>query len=131
MTLPSSGQIAASDINVELGRAAGAGFSLNATAERTLAGKASGIISFSNFHGKSSAPPDGVWYYSLTSPFFYVAEPPLDSGSDADTYWYYNGVVVYSVTDQRPASVTVGGHTYSRGTLRSSTIERLYEIKRN
>lgn len=54
MTLPSSGSIGANDINLELGRSATAGFSMDGTAERALAGKPSGSISFSDFHGKSS-----------------------------------------------------------------------------
>lgn len=57
MTLPASGVISASDINVELGRAAGAYFDINGTAERTLAGVPSGAISFSSFHGKSNFTP--------------------------------------------------------------------------
>lgn len=54
MALPSSGSITAALINVELGRASSASFSMNGTEERALAGKASGAISFSDFHGKSS-----------------------------------------------------------------------------
>ena len=56
MALPSSGTITAAMINVELGRVAGAAFSLNGTAERTLAGKPTGAISFSDFLGKSATP---------------------------------------------------------------------------
>lgn len=54
MALPSSGSIGANQINVELGRAASAAFSMNGAAERALAGKPSGSIGFSDFHGKSS-----------------------------------------------------------------------------
>lgn len=54
MALPSSGPITASQINIELGRASSAPFSLGGAEERALAGKPSGSISFSDFHGKSS-----------------------------------------------------------------------------
>jgi len=54
MTLPASGIITATMINVELGRAANAPFSLNDPEVRALAGKPSGAISFNDFHGKSS-----------------------------------------------------------------------------
>jgi len=54
MTLPSSGWIQVSDINVELGRAWNAPFDINEAAVRALAGKPSGAISFSDFFGKSA-----------------------------------------------------------------------------
>ena len=63
MTLPSSGPISASDINVELGRASNAYFDINGAAERALAGVPSGTISFSDFYGKSNV---SYWYNYLT-----------------------------------------------------------------
>jgi hypothetical protein len=54
MTLPSSFPLSASQINVELGRAANAPFSITGEAERLLAGVPSGPISFSDFLGKSA-----------------------------------------------------------------------------
>lgn len=54
MALPSTGVITAEMINAELGRSANAPFSLNDTAVRALAGKASGAISFADLRGKSS-----------------------------------------------------------------------------
>jgi hypothetical protein len=59
-TLPTSGQIAASDINVELGRAFNAPFNLNGNAERALAGVPSGQIKFSDFYGKSNDPVNTI-----------------------------------------------------------------------
>lgn len=55
MALPvSPNTITANNINVELGRAGTAAFSINGADERALAGVASGQISFSDFHGKSA-----------------------------------------------------------------------------
>ncbi|SFU21020.1 hypothetical protein [Mesorhizobium sp. YR577] len=49
MTLPSAPPISASQINVELGRAPDAPFSITGAEERALAGKPTGPISFSDF----------------------------------------------------------------------------------
>lgn len=54
MALPASGTLSASQINVELGLAAGATFSMNDAGVRGLAGKPSGLISFSDLLGKSA-----------------------------------------------------------------------------
>lgn len=54
MALPATGTITAAMVNVELGRAATAPFSLNDSAVRTLAGKPSGAISFADLRGKSA-----------------------------------------------------------------------------
>lgn len=51
--LPDSGAISANAINLELKRSGTAAFSMNGSAERKLAGKPSGAISFHDFHGKS------------------------------------------------------------------------------
>ena len=57
--IPSSGFLAASTINVALGRMANNQFSFNDTEVRSLAGVSSGQLSFNNFYGKSRAPPVG------------------------------------------------------------------------
>jgi len=87
MALPSSGTITAAMINVELGRASTATMSMNGAAERTLAGKPSGTISFSNFHGKTNIQ-NGTWYYSLGQELYVY----LDDW-DQNLYFYYGGNV--------------------------------------
>lgn len=59
MTLPASGTITAAMINVELGRASTAAFNIGGSAERALAGVASGPISFNDFHGKTAGGGGG------------------------------------------------------------------------
>lgn len=54
MTLQTSGAISLNNVNVELGRSGTASINMNETAVRTLAGKASGAISMSDFYGKSN-----------------------------------------------------------------------------
>jgi hypothetical protein len=55
MTLQTSGAISLNNVNVELGRSGTTAINMNETVVRTLAGKASGAISMSDFYGKSNA----------------------------------------------------------------------------
>lgn len=65
MALP-TGQLSISQVNTELGKAATTSISLNDTAVRTLAGVASGQISFSNLLGKSAVARVGVSCAKIT-----------------------------------------------------------------
>jgi hypothetical protein len=57
MVLQNSGtEIKASQINIELGRAANATFQFGGATERGLAGVANGLIRLGNFYGKSNTP---------------------------------------------------------------------------
>jgi hypothetical protein len=67
MPLQGSGTISLSNVNVELGRSATATISMNETAVRTLGGVASGVISMSNFHGKSNTPTFNLTIASNTA----------------------------------------------------------------
>jgi len=56
MALPSSGALALSDFNTELGNSAGTQINLDASAVRALIGKSSGAVaSFSDYYGASSS----------------------------------------------------------------------------
>jgi len=90
VTLPASGTISANDINVELGRAGTAAFSMNGSEERALAEVASGAISFSNFHGKSAGASTAA---SLTART--VTNTALFPGSTTCYYKLDNNGSVY------------------------------------
>ena len=57
MTLPMSGPMTAAMINVEMGKAWNAPFSITGADARALAGIPTGPIKFSDFYGKSGTPP--------------------------------------------------------------------------
>ena len=130
MALPWSGQIAVSDINVELGRAWNHWFDINGAAERN-AQKPSGPISFYDFYGKSSIirEPASGEAYNLASPF--TAWEASGAGW-VSIYWYSNS----KAYDGRPGSgttvLTVGTWTYYRGSQHyfsgSSAYHALYRM---
>jgi hypothetical protein len=83
MALPTSGQITAAMINLELKRAATAPFSLNDTAVRALAKKPSGPISFQDFYGKSASTDV---YFNATT---YADRTNVDGYPGADYVYAY------------------------------------------
>lgn len=100
MTLPTSGPMTAAMINVELGRAANAPFSINGADERALAEKLSGPIAFSDFYGKTHGggpgpgpgpTPSTGWTTSAT--YRHVLES-ADVNNDAVLDFLPDGTVV-------------------------------------
>jgi hypothetical protein len=85
MTLPASGTLAVSQVNVELGRASNAPFSFNDSAVRALAGvTGANTVSMSQLRGKSS------WTVPTASPNNVSDFFPTNNGSG--TYNAYPGV---------------------------------------
>jgi len=67
MTLPVSGTITLAQVNTELGNASTANINLNQASVRSLFGKASGVISLNDGHGKSSYAIGYVSSYGFTN----------------------------------------------------------------
>lgn len=106
MTLPASGTLAASQVNIELGKAAGATINMSDTVVRTLFGKSSGTISWSDGLGKSnnSAAPlvnplNGVTFAD-TDPNYQYCDLRIIFKTDGSIAYYSdtqaNGVVYFS-----------------------------------
>lgn len=132
MVLPSSGLIRASDINVELGRLAGAPFDINNAVERALAGKPTGAIKFSDFYGKSNKlrePATGDLYSASAPTYQWRARA---NGSSLVLYW--NGATIIGLPNSVPNTQLTfqsGGWIYNRGVLKvSSGLDRIYAVWR-
>ena len=116
MTLPASpNTITLAMVNTELGYASNAYITLNDSAVRTLAGKATGAISMSDLHGKSAGSGD-VWQYSESSPYssFEIAQ--------SDNYSMCWWTSVSSVASGFPSTdglgrpyLISGAYRYTRG----------------
>lgn len=127
MTLQANGQISASDINIELGRAGTATFDIDGAEERALAGVPSGAISLSDFYGKSAASvqlPGGSVQDLTASPG--TATATLTFESDGEISW--SGFTVPSpLLDWWTQAPTAGiGSSYEvRATLSSGVAPSL------
>lgn len=116
MALPSSGQLCASDINVELGKSAGTQGCLNDADWRALANKASGQICMSDFHGKSA-----------------VSQTRITSvGQSRDGYgpWRYgyagSGKGNYYHSEGSSVAQSFGSISATTGIITSGTIHTIY-----
>lgn len=96
MTLPVSGPISLSQVNVELGLSATAQVTLGDASVRNLAGISSGAISLDSLHGKSSYTPMTITPHS--------DDRSYSSTSSGGTAYAYPSVSVTGGT---------GGYTYS------------------
>lgn len=86
MALQASGAISLSQVNMELGLAAGAFISLGASNVRTLAGVASGLIALSNLYGKSKGET-GKGYINIPKTSIFRIDFSNDSfGNIASTF---------------------------------------------
>jgi len=131
MTLPSIGIMNASMINLELGKANSAFFSIGMPSSRSLAGKTTGTISLSDFHGKSSyirEPEEGDIYA--------LANDGIGEDYPQGTLWTFvtngyghefQGVIWYEFIIPKPLTqnttfIEQGGWRYHRG-LHRTTID--------
>ena len=114
MALNASGQISiggstvGQSVNLELGRSATASSSLGESDLRTLAEKASGAISLSDFSGKSNELAMDVWQWKPSSPLYMVVDNTM-----LQTYQYIWNDVVMDWGNS--VSFTTGGFTYYKG----------------
>jgi hypothetical protein len=94
--MPISSQPSASEINVELGRASNAPFSIDGAEERALAQVPSGQINFSDFIGKSAGPVlstistmgfENVWADDVTSSVWFPRNSAQRTGDAHTGVW--------------------------------------------
>ncbi|MFM0263335.1 hypothetical protein [Paraburkholderia sediminicola] len=112
MTLPASGAISMSQINVELTRAPNAPLTLNDPMVRLLAGVSSGAISLSNLYGKNGQAfngnlhitgnatndPNTVWMGGIFGTLIQAANGDLSVGFDSAPNWGGNVTVTNNTT---------------------------------
>ena len=101
MTLPASGAISLNDVNVELSLSGTASINMGSAAVRGLFGVASGAISMSNGHGKSSVS------YTLTRSTSSVNEGATQTIT-LTTSGVANGNIPYTITGITAADLNTG-----------------------
>lgn len=125
MTLQASFPLDASDINVELGRAGGAAFSMSGAEERALAGVPSGAISFSDFLGKTSTIADyqGLFTATGSGGSSSVTIPSVTFGAASGTRRMFMTISVAgsSAAERSLGSATIGGQA---ATIHTQTHDR-------
>jgi len=119
MTLP-TGTITMAQVNTELGYASSAYITLNDSAVRALAGKASGIISLNDLRGKSAYDGGVVvtWLYANSSPPYYTYEY---INFNTNAVIYYNTSTPFlsgtqsGIDPNGRAYIISGSYRYTRG----------------
>jgi hypothetical protein len=105
MTLPASGIMSLSQVNTELGHAAGTILSMGDADVRDLFGVPSGIMSMSDGYGKTRS------MYSRAVPKYYWVK--VYNNIFSGTYVYWNDVEVISGGPEGSPQ-SAGGYTYTQ-----------------
>lgn len=119
MTLPASGAISLSQVNVELGLSSTASINMGAANVRTLFGVASGAISMSNGYGKSNRAAVSYTISSNTAnaSINVASLSGYSAGTSDITITVNSGVYVYSTSTGTPGLTLTGGSTGDTITL--------------
>lgn len=120
MTLPvSPNPISLSQVNVELGLSATAQISLNDAAVRTLFGKPSGAISFSDGHGKRDRSIISHTFSGHTADAYLNVEtiPGYRAGKSDITITVNSGIYLYATSTGGAGLTVVGGNGSDTVTL--------------
>ncbi len=119
MTLPASGAISLSQVNVELGLSSTASINMGAANVRTLFGVPSGAISMSNGYGKSNRAAISYTISSNTAhaSINVASLPGYSAGTSDITITVNSGVYVYATSISTPALTLSGGASGDTVTL--------------